>query len=110
MSNKRTNFELERVLDRIVTPSIFDRIVKEVDPDEIPVEYIQHILVTYHDGSFIELSGNEISHPVPVNKNAKWEDMSELFNKMKEVKVFVDTVKLEHDINKLVEVYLGGKC
>lgn len=110
MSNKRTNFELDRALDRIVSPSVFDRIVKEIDPDEIPVDYIQQILVRYQDGSSIELSGDEISHPVPVNKHANWDEMDESFKRMKEVKVFVNTHKLETDINKLVENYLGGKC
>lgn len=110
MSNKRTSFEIDRALERIISPSVFDRIIKEVNPDEIPVDYIQQILVTYQDGTTVELSGEEISYPVPVNKNANWENMDESFRKMKEVKIFVNTLKLETDINMLVEKYIGGKC
>jgi len=110
MPNKRTNFEIDRALDRIISPSVFDRIVKEIHPDEIPVDYIQQIVVKYHDGTSIELSGDEISFPVPVNKQANWDDMDESFKSMREVKVFVNTLKLETDINVLVEQYLGDKC
>ena len=110
MSNKRTNFELDRALRRIVTPSIFDRIVREVDANEIPIEYIEQIVVHYMDGTVIELGSEEITNPVPLNRAADWNNMSESFKKMKDVKVYVNTEKLESDINVKVEEYLGGKC
>lgn len=110
MSNKRTNFELDRALKRIVSPSIFDRIVREIDANEIPVEYIEQIVVHYFDGSVIELGVDELAHPIPLNRSAKWDQMDESFKKMKDVKVYVNTEKLEHDINLVVEDYLGGKC
>lgn len=110
MSNKKTNFELDKTLKKMLTPSIFDRLVKEVDASEIPTEYIDRISVFYNDGNIVELSGNEITHPVPVNKTGSGEEMDDSFNSMREVKVFIDTSKLEMDVNKEVEALLGKFC
>ena len=107
---KKTSFSLDNALSRIVKPSIFDRIVKEIDAKEVPVRYVQQILVQYYDGNVVELKGEEITHPIPMNKDASWENMSESFKKMRDVKVFINTDILEKDINELVEQYLGSYC
>jgi len=105
-----TSFNLDKAISRIAKPSVFDRIVKEVDAKEIPAKYIEHILVQYYDGNVVELSGSELTHPIPVNKDANWEVMEETFKKMRDIKVFINTEKLERDINELVEKYLGFHC
>lgn len=105
-----TNFSLDKAMNRIAKPSVFDRIVKEIDASEIPAQYIEHILVQYYDGTVVELSGDEISHPIPMNKNASWDKMEESFKKMRDVKVFINTDALEQDVNELVETFLGPYC
>ena len=110
MAKKITNFSLDNAIDRIARPSVFDRIVKEIDAKEIPAKYVQQILVQYYDGSVIELSGDEITHPIPMNKNASWEGLEESFKKMRDVRVFINVETLERDINELVEKYLGAYC
>lgn len=105
-----TSFNLDKAISRIAKPSVFDRIVKEVDAREIPAKYIEHVLVQYYDGNVVELSGNELTHPIPVNKDANWEMMEEAFKKMRDIKVFINTERLEKDINELVEKYLGHHC
>ena len=105
-----TSFNLDKAISRIAKPSVFDRIVKEIDAKEIPAKYIEQILVQYYDGNTIELSGKEITHPIPLNKNASWEKMEDSFKKMKDVKVFINTDKLEKDVNELVEQVLGQFC
>jgi len=110
MTKKTTNFNLDRAISRIAKPSVFDRIVKEVEAKEIPAKYVEQILVQYYDGNVIELSGNEISHPIPLNKNVKWAAMEDSFKKMRDVKVFINTDRLEKDINELVEKLLGSHC
>lgn len=111
MSKKpTTSFNLDKAISRIAKPSVFDRIVKEIDATEIPVKYIDHVLVQYYDGNIVELSGTEISHPIPVNKDANWEEMEGSYKKMRDVKVFINTDKLEKDVNELVEQYLGKYC
>jgi hypothetical protein len=105
-----TSFNIDKAISRIARPSVFDRIVKEIDATEIPAKYIEQILVQYYDGNIIELSGSELTHPIPVNKNASWEAMEHAFKKMRDVKVFINTDKLEKDVNEEVEKYLGRFC
>ncbi len=111
MSKKiTTSFNLDKAISRITKPSVFDRIVKEIDAKEIPAKYIEQILVQYYDGNVIELSGTEITHPIPVNRNISWEVMEDSFKKMRDVKIFINTDKLEKDINEEVEKFLGNYC
>ena len=111
MSKKTTtSFNLDKAISRISHPSVFDRIVKEIDAKEIPAKYIESILVQYYDGNVIELHGDEITCPIPLNKNASWQAMEDSFKKMRDVKIFVNTAKLEIDINVLVEDFLGKYC
>jgi len=111
MSKKSTtSFNLDKAISRIAKPSVFDRIVKEVEAKEIPAKYIEQVLVQYYDGSVVELSGNELTHPIPLNKNLSWEDMEESFKKMRDVKVFINTDRLEKDVNELVEKLLSNYC
>lgn len=110
MAKKITNFNLDKAISRISKPSVFDRIVKEIDAKEIPSAYIEQILVQYYDGTIVELSGNEITHPIPVNRSATWEMMEDSFKKMRDVKIFISTDKLEKDINVMVEDLLGKYC
>lgn len=111
MSKKSlTNFNVDKAISRISRPSVFDRIVKEIDAKEIPAKYIQSILVQYYDGNIIELHGEEINQPVPLNRNTSWDQMEESYKKIRDVKVFVQTDSLERDVNELVEMYLGRHC
>ena len=110
MARKPTNFSFNKAMDRITRPSVFDRIVKEIDAKEIPARYIESIIVQYYDGNVVELSGIELTHPIPMSKNASWAKMEESFKKMRDVKIYISTDVLEEDINKLVEKYLGPYC
>lgn len=107
---KKTNYEFDRAMNRVVNPSPFDKFVREVEAKEIPTKYIEQIIVFYADGTTVELSGDEITHPIPVNRNATWEAMESTFKRMKDVKVFINTDRLETDVNILVEDYLGKHC
>lgn len=111
MSKKSTtSFNIDKAISRITKPSVFDRIVKEIDAKEIPAKYVEQILVQYYDGNVVELRGDEITQPIPVNKNASWADMQESFKRMRDVKIFISTDRLEIDINVMVEDYLGKYC
>lgn len=105
-----TSFNIDKAISRIAKPSVFDRIVKEIEAKEIPAKYIEQILVQYYDGNIVELSGNALTHPIPVNKGATWEMMEDSFKKMRDVKIFINTDKLEKDINEEVEKLLGNYC
>lgn len=105
-----TSFNIDKAISRIAKPSVFDRIVKEIEAKEIPAKYIEQILVQYYDGNVVELSGTELTHPIPVNRSANWEEMEESFKKMRDVKIFINTDRLEKDINEQVEKLLGSYC
>ena len=105
-----TSFNIDKAINRIIRPSVFDRIVKEVEAKEIPAKYIEQILVQYYDGNVVELKGADLTHPIPVNKNATWESMEDSYRKMRDVKIFISTDRLEQDINILVEEVLGKFC
>lgn len=112
MANKKsvTSFNLDKAISRITKPSVFDRIVKEIDAKEIPARYVEQILVQYYDGNVVELSGNELTHPIPVNRHATWDLMEDSFKRMRDVKIFINTDRLEKDINEEVEKFLGNYC
>lgn len=111
MSKKSvTSFNIDNAISRISKPSVFDRIVKEIDAKEIPSRYIEQILVQYIDGNVVELKGEELTHPIPVNKHANWNLMQDAFKKMRDVRIFINTQKLETDINIMVEILLGRYC
>lgn len=110
MAKKITRFKLDNTIGRISKPSVFDRIVKEIDANEIPAKYIEQILVQYYDGNIVELSRDEIIYPIQVNKDSNWEMTEDTFNKMRDVKVFISTDRLEEDVNGMVEEYLGRFC
>ncbi len=111
MSKKSvTSFNIDNAINRISQPSVFDRIVKEIDAKEIPSKYVESVIVQYYDGNVVELKGDELAYPIPVNKNATWEIMEDSFKKMRDIKIFISTDKLEIDINVMVETYLGKHC
>ena len=110
MAKKITNFSLGKSTNRVAKTSVFDRLVKEIDAKEIPAKYVEQILVQYIDGSVIEFSGDELTHPIPTDRNSLWDGLSESFKKMKDVRVFVNTDLLEKDVNALVEKLLGSYC
>lgn len=110
MTKKTTSFNIDGAVSRIAKPSVFDRIVKEINTKNIPAKYIEKILVQYHDGNIVELQGAEITCPIPMNKDASWDAMEGLFKKMRDVRIFILTEQLEIDINVMVEDYLGKHC
>ena len=110
MSRKLPSYNVDKAIGRITRPSVFDRIVKEIEAKEIPSQYIEYILVQYYDGNIVELSGNDLTHPIPVNSNINWNLLDDSFKKIRDVKIFINTDKLEKDVNEEVEKLLGIYC
>jgi hypothetical protein len=91
---------IDSALEKLVSPSVFDEIVKEVNATHIPTEYVERVVVYYNNGDIVEMLGEQINHPIPLSRNGSWSKMSDMFENLKEVKVFIDTAKLEHDVNQ----------
>ena len=89
-------------IDRRKKSSDFERILSEVDAEEIPAEFIEYISIHYADGSVIEILGSEIAYPVPIRRNEKWKRLETNNRKISDLKVYVNLQKLEREINKVV--------
>lgn len=108
---KKISFGLDNAaISRVAKPSVFDRLVREIDAFEIPPKYIQTVLVQYYDGRVAEIQGSELTKPIPMNKDASLDQMEDVFKKMRDLKVFIDTELLEADVNRRVEGFLGKYC
>lgn len=94
----------------MMQPSSFAKIIKEIDADEVPPEYIERISVSFHDGSKIDLTGESVTNPIPIADKGNWRELEEAYKKLSEVKVYIDAFKLEQDVNVKVEEYLGKFC
>ena len=45
MSKKISGFNVERAADNTARSTVFDRIIKEIEPVEIPAKYVQRLQV-----------------------------------------------------------------
>lgn len=88
-------------------PTSFAKIVSEIKATRIPSSYIDKIVLTYLDGSVVVLSGDEITHPIPLDQPENLEKVHKRYKNVQEVKVFVKLEKLEHDINTMIMDKLG---
>jgi hypothetical protein len=108
---KKISFDIgNAAISRVARPSVFDRLVREIDAIEIPPKYIQTVLVQYHDNKVVELKGSDLSKPIPMSKEASPGNLESVFDRMKDLKVFIDIAALEADVNQQVENYLGKYC
>lgn len=110
MAKKITSFNIDKAISRISRLSVFDRIVNEIETTEIPSCFIESIIVQYHDGNIVELRGDELKHPIPMNKNALRGILEDMFKGVKDIRVFINTDILETSINEKVEDILGKYC
>ena len=104
---KKRNFHLDKTYDEFSEESLFDKLVQEVEVDEVPVEYIERIVVYYESGEIVELGNHEVNKPIPINQESSWEEMNESFKSVSGIKVYVNTKKLEKDVNKIIEPLLS---
>lgn len=110
MSKKISGFNVERAADNVARSSVFDRIIKEIEPVEIPAKYIQRILVQYKDGTSIELQGDSINHPLPVSKETARALAEDGVQQVSDVKLFLRIEEIEVDVNKMVGELLNKYC
>lgn len=109
MTNK-TSFSADESAISIPKYAVFDRIVNEIDPEQIPAKYIDRLRVTYQDGSVVMLSGSELACPLPTTNHPVPEVIERFYRQMREVKLFINNVVLETDVTRMVEDILGDYC
>jgi hypothetical protein len=108
MAKKLVSFDTDSDIGKKTKPSVFDRIVREIDATQIPPRYVQTVVVQYQDGSVVELEGHELNQSIPTGRNA--DKIEGIFKKMKDIKVYLDTETLEEDVNEMLELLMGRYC
>lgn len=86
--------------------SQYYKLLDDITPIEIPAEYIDYVEIHYLDESVLELKGDDLKYPIPVNKKVPKKEIQEFFKKMKEVRIFIKLSDLEQDINNQLDQLL----
>lgn len=87
-------------------PNISD-FIEGVQPDEIPIKYIESVQIYYHSGVIVTLTKSEINNPLPSNPCPDEQKISKLFKEVAEVKVYISLEILEQDVHSLLSKYIG---
>ena len=85
----------------------FDKLMDEIFPMSIPTEYVEKILVTLARGQEIEMSGDELLHPLPLADDLNWEKLVHRFDKIADVQVKINVSKIKSDVSNNVKTILG---
>lgn len=110
MSKKLPDMNLKKTTKKSTRLSIFDRIVREIDAVEIPTRYIEQIIVQYYDGGVTEIYPDDISLPESINKDNTKAALETSGNEIKDLRIFINTERLEKDVNEELEKILGKYC
>ena len=86
----------------------FDKLMEEIFPMSIPTEYVESILVTLASGQEIEMSGDELLHPLPLADDLNWEKLVHRFDKIADVQVKINVAKIKEDVETNVKSILGA--
>jgi hypothetical protein len=85
----------------------FDKLMEEIFPMSIPTEYVESILVTLASGQIIEMTGDELLHPLPLADDLNWEKLVHRFDKIADVQVKINVKKIKQDVATNVRTILG---
>lgn len=88
-------------LKKLLVKNPFDEYIREVDKTIIPQEFVQLITVHYNDGTKVDLKGKDVIHDV-VLQYSRGETIKG-GQKIADVKVYVDTVKLEEVVDGQID-------
>ncbi len=86
----------------------FDKLMEEIFPMSIPTEYVESILVTLASGQVIEMSGDELLHPLPLADDLNWEKLVHRFDKIADVQVKINVAKIKKDVATNVVKIFGA--
>ena len=86
----------------------FDKMMDEIFPMSIPTEYVESILVTLASGQEIEMSGDELLHPLPLADDLNWEKLVHRFDKIADVQVKINVAKIKDDVATNVKTILDS--
>ena len=69
---------------------------------------MESILVTLASGQEIEMSGDELLHPLPLADDLNWEKLVHRFDKIADVQVKINVAKIKDDVATNVKTILDS--
>lgn len=81
----------------------FESLLKEVFPEEIPVEMIDQIVLELQDGTQAKLDHSDLKDPLPTAPDKTWATMIQSFSNVKKITIVVDVNSVEKQTNKKVK-------
>ena len=85
----------------------FEKLLRQVFPQEIPIDLIEQVVLEFTDGSISELDTRELEHPLPTAPNKTWQQLIQAFQKVKQITIVVDVNKVEESVGDKVGSMLG---
>ena len=86
----------------------FSKIMEEIFPVSIPAQFVKEIVVKFGDGKEVILSGEELSHPVPVAEGMNWDRLKNQFDKIVDIDVLIDIPAIQHNVSQNVKKILDN--
>ena len=93
----------------IKTGSVYEDLLAEIDPEEIPPRYIDRVTLTLKDGSVIDIPGEELHSPLPVGDKLNVPIDNAKHPNVESVRIYIDIINLEIDAEKMVAEIFKGK-
>lgn len=76
----------------------FDRIMEEIFPISVPAQFVKSIVVKMKNGGAIELTGEELLHPLPMVENLGWDKLVNQFEQIEDVEVQIDVPGIKQSV------------
>lgn len=78
--------------------SEFDRIMEEIHPMSIPAHFVKQVVVKMKNGQTIELKGEELLQPLPMQENVGWDKLVKRFAHIDDVEVQIDVPGIKQNV------------
>lgn len=78
--------------------SEFDRIMEEILPMSIPAHFVKTVVVKMKNGQTIELKGEELLQPLPMQENVGWDKLAKRFAQIDDVEVQIDVPGIKQNV------------
>lgn len=95
----------------------FDRLMEEIFPMSIPAQFVKSIVVKMKNGQSINLTGEELLHPLPMAESMGWDKLASHFEQIDDIEVQIDVdgiresvvMNVQNILNSHFENNLGKK-
>jgi hypothetical protein len=93
---------VDRMMKNIGKPNIYNELIKQITPTQIPAELVQSVIIFYKNGTTFELSGTDLTEPVPVKHKQSPEERGQTRENIDDIKIYVNTEMLAEKIDPVI--------